>query len=107
MTIEMAHVKILMAVLLGLLVLMIGRTITKRDRNSHSKIDLDDLLVDPQTDRISKAAVVLMASFALSSWVIIYLTLSGKLTDVLFAAYLTAYAAPAVVKIISDAKSPP
>lgn len=80
--------------------------LVRRMHNLRSNINLDDLLIDPATNRISKAAVVLMASFVLASWVIIYLTLTGKFDDTAFAAYLAAFATPAVVKIITDSRAP-
>lgn len=81
-------------------------TLLSRSRSTKSSIKLDDLLIDAATNRISKAAVVLMASFVLASWVIVYLTLTGKFDDTAFAAYLAAFATPAVVKIITDARAP-
>ena len=101
------HLKILALLALMAVGLVIVRSLLRRDQSEASKLDLDDLLIDPATNRISKAAAVLMGSFAISSWVIAYMTLTGKLTDVLFAAYLAVYATPAVVKIISDGKPPP
>lgn len=91
----------LLAVAASLVIILV-----RRMHSSHSAINLDDLLIDPVTNRISKAAVVLMASFVLASWVIIYLTLTGKFDDTAFAAYLAAFATPAVVKIITDARAP-
>jgi len=78
----------------------------RRMRNYRSNINLDDLLIDPLTERISKAAVVLMGSWVMATWVIIYLTITGKFDDTAFAAYLAAFATPAVVKIITDARAP-
>jgi hypothetical protein len=96
------HAKILAAVALALLAVLIARALTKRDKSDASQLNLDDLLIDPATGKISKAAAVLMGSFALSSWVVIFKTLNSTMTDTLFAAYLATYAAPAVVKIIGD-----
>jgi hypothetical protein len=90
------HFRIIAALALAVVVLMIFRSLVGRDRSAKSRLDLDDLLIDPATDRISKAAAVLLGS---------YMTLAGKLTDVLFAAYLAVYATPAVVKIIGDRAS--
>jgi hypothetical protein len=99
---QIPHFKIYAVLFLLLVAMLLARSFFKRDKDSSSAIKLDDLLVDPLTGKISKAAAVLMGSFAISSWVIIYITLTGKLTDVLFAAYLAVYATPAVVKIIGD-----
>jgi hypothetical protein len=96
------HFKILAALALLLALLLVWRALRNRELSSASKLNLDDLLLDPLTGKISKAAAVLMGSFALSSWVIVYVTLEGKLTDVLFAAYMAVFATPAVVKIIGD-----
>lgn len=78
----------------------------RRMHNLKSNINLDDLIIDPATNRISKAAAVLMGAFGLSSWVIIYLTVTGKFDNTAFAAYLAAFAIPAVTKIITDSRAP-
>lgn len=96
------HAKVLAAVALALLGFLIARTLVRRDKSEASQLNLDDLLIDPATGKISKAAAVLMGSFALSSWVVVFKTLNGSMSDTLFSAYLATYAAPAVVKIIGD-----
>lgn len=103
--IGVSHFKLLAAIGLLLLGVLIARTLMKRDKLATSALDLDDLLLDTATNRISKAAAVLMGSFALASWVVIYHTLAGKLTDTEFGAYLLTFATPAVVKIIRDGKA--
>lgn len=105
MTIELPHIKTGMALLLLTVILLLLWVLIRRMHSAKSNINLDDLLIDPLTNKISKAAAVLMASFGIASWVILYLTLTGKLTEVLFSAYLLTYAAPAVTKIITDART--
>lgn len=88
-----------MIVVLALAVLLIMWALERRSRSAKSRIDLDDLLLN-EDGKMSKAAAVMFGSFALTTWVIVFLTLNGKLTEGYFAAYITAWVAPVVVKLI-------
>ncbi len=88
----------MMAALLCVL-LFIVRVMFKRDKDPDSKINLDDLLLGDD-GRLSKAAVVLLGSFLLTTWVIIHLTLTDKLTEAYLGAYMAAWVIPTVTKLI-------
>jgi hypothetical protein len=91
-----------MLVAFVLAVLSMAALLQRRNRSAASKIALDDLLLGDD-GRISKAAAVMMASLFVTSWVIVYQTITHQLTDTGFAAYLAAWVAPSVAKIIKAA----
>lgn len=99
---ELLHTKAGMAAILAIAVLLVFWGLERRNRNAGSAINLDDLLIGDD-GKISKAAAVMMGSFALTTWVMIYLTLESKLTEGYFAAYLAGWVAPAVTKLIVNA----
>ena len=72
----------------------------RSDTGIFAKFNLLDLLME--NGRVSRIAFAFMATLVVTSWVIIRLTISGKLTDVIFGAYLTAWVAPIVAKMFSN-----
>jgi len=86
--------------LLALIALLVMRALMRRSKDDKSLISLDDLLVGDD-GKLSKAASVMFGAFLLTSWVILYQTLNKTLTDVTFAAYLAAWVAPTVTKLIT------
>lgn len=93
MTSQLALVIVLAFVLVVLLV-----SLLRRDASTHSAINLEDLLLG-EDGKISKAAGVLLGSFVMTTWVIVYLTYTGKLTEGYFTAYLAAWVAPTIAKL--------
>lgn len=65
--------------------------------------NLMDLIME--NGRVSKLACVFMGSFGVTSWIMVRLTLDGKMTEMLFSAYAAAWIAPIVAKLFSP--SPP
>jgi hypothetical protein len=98
------HPKILAAIALLLLGLTAFRALVKRDKSAASKIDLDYLLIDPATGQISKAAAVMLVALGVTTWMMVYLTMSAKLTEGYFGLYLGAWVAPTVTKLIVGGK---
>lgn len=88
-----------MIFVLALAVLLIMWALERRNSSTASRISLDDLLVGDD-GKMSKPAAVMFGSFALTTWTIVYLTINDKLTEGYFGAYLAAWVAPAVAKII-------
>ncbi len=72
-----------------------------KDRNGLSHFNLFDLLVE--NGRVSKVSCIVMGAFGVSSWVILRLTIDGKLTE----GYLTIYNAAWVAPLIAKMFSPP
>ena len=92
-------IKLAMAVLLLLVVIYLTIILIKRSRSSSSNLDLEDLLLGDD-DKISKAAFVMMGSFAMTTWLMIYLTLNAKMTEGYLSIYVGAWIVPTVVKMI-------
>jgi hypothetical protein len=91
--------KILGLLALLLIAIVIVRTLWNRHKLESSKIDFDDLLLDPD-GRMSKSAVVMFGSFGMTTWLMVFLTLQGSMSE----GYLTIYGGlwiiPAVTKLI-------
>lgn len=86
--------------------LFLARLLMRHSRDADSKFYLGDLLLGAD-GRASKAAMVLWGSFILSSWVIAYLTLRNRLTDVFFLSYLGAWVAPQLAGVLKGKTEPP
>jgi len=95
----------LIAVLAVILVAVLF-TLFRRDRSAHSAIDLEDLLIG-EDGKLSKAACVMLGSFLMTTWVIVYLTYTGKLTEGYFTAYLATWVAPTVARLFKAPSSTP
>lgn len=96
---EFISIKFGMIVVLIIASLAVTWSLLRRSKLIDSKLELDDLLLGDD-DKLSKAAAVMMGAFLLTSWCILYLTLTGKLTEGYFMAYLGAWVAPTVTKLI-------
>jgi hypothetical protein len=95
-----------MPAVLVLLVALIARSLNRRDKDGHSKINLEDLLLGDD-GRLSKAAIVLLGSFAMTTWLMVYLALTGKMTEGYFAIYGGLWISPVLARLIFGDKSPP
>ena len=98
---ELLQFNLIAVAVLALLVLMVVRTLLGRDRNAGSAINLDDLLLGDD-GRISKAAVVMLGAFGLTTWMMAYLTLGGKMSEGYLSIYAAAWITPTVVKLITN-----
>lgn len=78
--------------------LIILWTLTRHSKNSSSTFSFDDLLTE--NGKTSKAACVMFGAFALTTWCIVFLAVNEKLTEGYFTAYLAAWVAPTVAKIL-------
>lgn len=83
-------------------VLAILWSLERKSKSHTSHFNFDDLLTED--GKTSKAACVMFGSFAVTTWVLVYLTINAKLTELIFGAYLTAWVAPVVTKIIAARK---
>jgi len=97
--------KYIMPAVLALLVLLIARTLLRRDKDSASKINLEDLLLGDD-GKLSKGAIVLLGAFAMTTWLMVYLALTGKMTEGYFGLYGTLWIAPVCVRLIFGDKTP-
>ena len=96
-------VSIVFALLFALAVLLIWRSL-KKANDSADEYRWQDLLLE--NGRASKAAHVMMGAFAATTWAFVYITLLGKMDAVLFGVYATAWIAPVVTRLITNAPQP-
>lgn len=97
MTIEPWQVALVVALLVALAVMV---SLRRMHNDPTSTFDLRDLLME--NGRVSKAAAVMMGSFAATTWAFVYLTLSGKLTEGLFGLYAATWIAPVISRLIKS-----
>lgn len=104
----MIPTKLGMVVALVLIIFLIMFMLWRRDRDAHSMINLEDLLIG-EDGKLSKAAAIMMGAFAFTTWMMGYLTLMGKMTEGYAAIYVGAWITPTVVKLITGPRpaSPP
>jgi hypothetical protein len=95
----MNETKILMIAALILVITAIIYVLIKRDRSIASHINLEDLLLG-EDGKLSKAAAVMMGAFAMTTWLMVYLTLGNKMTEGYLAIYVGAWIAPTVARLI-------
>lgn len=78
--------------------LIIWRSLQKLTAGN-STYDWHDLLMEH--NKASKAAHVMLGAFAVTTWMMVYLTLSEKLTEGYLAIYVAAWIAPVVTRLIA------
>lgn len=88
-----------MLVLLIISFLLLLWGLLRRNKLISSAIDLDDLLLGDD-GKLSKAAAVMLGAFLLTSWGMLYMWLNKTMTEGFFMAYLGAWVAPTVTKLI-------
>lgn len=98
--------KIVMIAVMVIIIAALIFSLIKRDRSISSKINLEDLLIG-EDDKVSKAAAVMMGAFAMTTWLMVYLAMSGKMTEGYLAIYVGAWIAPTVTKLIVGQSAPP
>jgi hypothetical protein len=98
------HEKVIAIVVLSTVVGGILRSLIARDKDKDSKVSFDDLLLDPD-GRMSKSAVVMYGSFLMTTWMMIYLTMTGKVTETYFGIYGAFWITPSVTKLIGMIKN--
>jgi len=88
-----------MTLVLILIVLIVAYSAYRLHLNPENDFNILDLIME--NGRVSKAASVMMGAFTLTSWLMIQLTLSGKMTEGYFGLYSAAWIAPVVVRLIT------
>lgn len=83
--------------------LVIAWSFIRAHRDKTNTFNLIDLLMEG--GRLSRIACAFMATLVVTSWVIVKLTIEGKLTEGLFGAYVAAWVAPIVAKLFSGPSS--
>lgn len=90
-----------MVVALIIVLIVIVVSLYRAQKDGSNTLDLYDLVME--NGRLSKSAFVMMGSWAVTSWMMVTLTLNGKMTEGIFGLYCTAWIAPVVTKIIKGA----
>lgn len=75
----------------------LGWAIWHQQRDPGSRFDLLDLVME--SGRLSKAAVVMMGSFVVTTWMMFDLTIQGKMTETYFLQYGGLWIVPVIAKI--------
>ena len=71
----------------------------RAQRNPGFAFDLFDLVME--NGRLSKTSIAFVSTLLVTSWIMIRLTLDGKLTEGYFTGYAVAWIAPLVAKLFS------
>ena len=86
--------------LLAIIALVFTWNVYRAQRNTALSFDLFDLILE--NGRVSKASVAFMVTLAATTWVMIRLTMDGKLTELYFGAYGTMWVAPIVARLFTN-----
>lgn len=78
-------------------------TLYRAHKNPSLTFDLFDLITE--NGRVSKIAFAFMITLGATTWIMIRLTLDGKLTEGYFAGYGAMWIAPIIAKLISTQPS--
>lgn len=85
------------ALLVGLL--LVVWSVYRAQKDPAFQFDIFDLLME--NGRVSKIAVAFMVTLAATTWILLRLTIDGKLTEGYFASYGALWVAPLVAKLFS------
>lgn len=94
-----------MGFVLSLVVIGIGWTLHRRDKDRLSRINLEGFLVDPDGTMNREAAVTFVA-LLVTSWIVIFQAFKGTLTEGTFGAYCLAWVAPTLARLYRDRPKP-
>ena len=79
--------------------LVIAWSFYKAHTNQDFNFNLFDLILE--NGKLSRLACVFMGSFAVSSWIMVRVTIDNKMTEGLFMAYGGVWVAPIIAKLFS------
>lgn len=77
--------------------LVIAWSLYRAHRSADMAFNLFDLIME--NGKVSRLACVFLGSFVVCSWVLVRLTIEGKLTEALFTAYGAIWVAPIIAKM--------
>jgi len=95
-------------IMLGVLAvaaLLVVVSFWRAHRDALAQFNAFDLITE--NGKVSKIALAFMVAFGVTTWVIIYLTIQGKMTEGLFLAYGGMWVAPLVVKVVFNKNEMP
>lgn len=99
---ENNFLKSIPVLILAVVLLIAVHVLIRLSKNHRSRIVLEDLLLG-EDGTMSRSAFVLMASFVVTTWGMVFMWLNDKMTEGYFTAYLGVWATPAVVKLVVNA----
>lgn len=73
-------------------------------QRSNNDFDILDLVMED--GKLSRVSCVLMGSFAVTTWMMVNLTLTGRMTETYFSAYGAMWVAPLIVRLIKGKDAP-
>lgn len=92
--------KLLAALALLVASLIAVRMISGRNKDASSPVSVDDLFIG-EDGKMSKAAFVMYIALALTSWIMVLLTLTGKMTEGYMLIYGGLWVAPTIAKLFN------
>ena len=72
----------------------------RSDSAAFANFNLLDLILE--NGRVSRLACVFLGAFMVSSWVIVRMTIDGKMTELIFAGYGTMWVSPIIAKLFAN-----
>ncbi len=87
-----------------LLLLVVFWSLLRLHQNRTIEFNLIDLILEG--GRVSKVSCLVMGAFLVTSWILIRLTLDGKLTEGYFAGYGALWVAPLIARMFSTPPQP-
>lgn len=96
------HADLMVLVLFGIIAIIVF-LFWYAQRDNANPINVADLVVED--GKLSKVAVMMFGSFLATTWVLIHLELNARLDVGLFGAYLAAWVAPIVTRILKGPQS--
>ena len=80
--------------------LLLAWSFLRAHRDPQFRLDLFDLVMSD--GRLSRIAVAFMVTLCATTWIMVRLTLDGKLTEGYFTGYALAWIAPVVARLFSQ-----
>lgn len=80
-----------------IIAMLIAWSFYRAHKDRQFRFNVFDLIMEH--DKVSRLACAFMGSFLVSSWIMVRVTLDGKMTDTLFAAYGAIWVAPIIAKL--------
>ena len=81
-------------------ILVVIWSIYRAQRDKNFQFDLFDLIME--NGRVSKVAVAFMITLAVTSWIVLRMTIDGKMNELIFGAYGAMWVAPIIAKLFSQ-----
>lgn len=91
-------------VLMALIAAAVAWSLYRVHRNPNVEFNLLDLLME--NGRVSKVSCLVMGSFAVTTWIMVSLTLTGRQTEGYFTIYGAVWVAPLLARMFAASTKP-